>query len=166
VQVRCRLNASIGTAAHDRVVLIRRELEELGNWPNRKEEQCWFQRQNELSKALAKYIFRPRAAYYLLSRTKQFGMVAADNTGLFKVQIRGRAGRGSRFSAYLSEAEAVLALVRLANRESSVGNPLAHGWPSGNSAKKSVNVWNRKVRFGLTPRSSTRSNRLWSVNVF
>jgi hypothetical protein len=103
------LNASIATAAHDRVVLIRRELEELGNWPSRKGEQDWFHRVNRLNKALAKYTFHPHATYLLLSRTKEFGMRSADHTELVKLQI------GGKFFGYVSEALAVLALVRLAN---------------------------------------------------
>ena len=129
------LNASNGTASHKRVVMIRRELEDLRsefmrhsgayhhvskgvirlgeaidcgrNWP---EEKLQVQRELEdrhvtLNLTLSKYVFRPRATYVIAGRGWIFGMVPDENRRSFQIKLGDET---------ISEADAVLSLVRLA----------------------------------------------------
>jgi len=128
------LNASKGTASHDRVVHIRRELEALpvdysahgdaffnisdgvlrmgeartGNWPKEKLQVQWRlgQRYDALQKALSKYIFHPTVTYVMGARKWLFfGMVPDGGKRWYQMCI------GQQL---LTEADAVIALLRLA----------------------------------------------------
>jgi len=127
------LNASKGTASYERVVLIRRELEELpsefathagaylhvsgevvrfgeargGNWPKEKlqVQRQLHDRHYALNEALEKYVFRPRATYVMARRAWIFGMVPDENKRWFQMHVGNET---------ISEADAVISLVRLA----------------------------------------------------
>jgi hypothetical protein len=129
------LNASKGNASHERVVLIRRELDDLrsefvaqarvyhhvsggiirlgealddvGNWPKEKlqVQRQLHDRHVELNRALGKYVFRPRATYVIANGGWIFGMVPDENRRSFQMKIGDET---------ISEADAVLSLVRLA----------------------------------------------------
>jgi hypothetical protein len=129
------LNASNGTASHERIVRIRRELEDLRSefmahsfayqhisngvirlgealehgrdWPETKlqVQRELHDRHVALNLALAKYVFRPRATYVIAGRGWIFGMVPDENRRSFQIHIGNET---------ISEADAVLSLVRLA----------------------------------------------------
>jgi hypothetical protein len=126
------LNASRGTASHERVLLIRRELEALpsefvnhasayvhvsrgaiqlgeagGGWPKEKLKMQMRIRKRHvaLNKALKKYVFRPRATYLIADQAWVFGFVPDENKRWFEMQIGDET---------ISEGDAVMSLVRLA----------------------------------------------------
>lgn len=130
------LNQSNGTDSHKRVVWIKEELDNLRaqfimhgdayhhisggifrmgealgghekDWPKEKlrVQRRLQDRHVALNLQLSKYVFRPRATYVIAGRSWIFGMVPDENKKWFKVDSG---------DEVLSEADAVLCLVRLA----------------------------------------------------
>jgi hypothetical protein len=126
------LNASKGTSSYSRVVRIHQELQDLPlefsrntdayihrfekvtqlgeagtDWPKEKIEvqRKIAERHVALNQSLSQYVFRPRATYIIAGYNWLFGMVPDEKKRWFKIKV----GQET-----ISEADAVMALVRLA----------------------------------------------------